>query len=73
MYYKAKYLCDNNIYSVSLTIPEDMYKNWSIVERDRIVSVTVEADKELKELEHLPHTLTELKKSEDGVTWVEMI
>lgn len=73
MHYEAKYLCDNNIYSISLTIPEDMYKDWSIEKRDRMIDITIEADKELKEIDSFPHTITELKRSKDGITWVEMI
>ena len=51
----------------------DMYKNWSIEKRDRMIDVTIETDKELKEIDSYPHTITELRKSEDGINWVVMI
>lgn len=69
--FEAKFLCNDDLYTVTLNTPKKLLERIGL---DGWIANVIEAEKTYQNIEHIPHTLTELKRSEDnGITWVEMI
>lgn len=73
MIYEIKFLCNNDIYSVSLTLPEDIFKGKTIEEVDRLLSDCIHYEKIHHGLSDYEHIITEMRKSESGIDWIEML
>ena len=70
MIYEAKFLCNDDLYTVTLNTPKKLLERIGL---DGWIANVIEAEKIYQNIGHIPHTLIELKRSEDGVAWVEMI
>lgn len=73
MIYEIKFLCDNNIHSVSLTLPEDIFKGKTTDDIDSLLTDCIYFEKEHHGISDHEHIITEMRKSENGIDWIEMI
>ncbi len=71
--YLIKFLCDNNIHTVKVDIPESICQKLDTVKIDEMISMTINAEKEYRKLSDLPHSIIEMKKSMNQKDWIEMI
>lgn len=67
MIYEIKFLCDNDIYSVSLTLPEDILKGKTTDDIDNLLTDCINFEKEYHDLSDYEHIITEMRKSENGI------
>lgn len=73
MIYEIKFLCDNDIYSVSLTLPEDIFKGKTTDDIDSLLTDCINFEKEYHDLSDHEHIITQMRKAENGIDWIEMI
>lgn len=73
MHYEIQFLCNNDIYSITLEIPNDIYSKKDIEQKDHLISICIDTEKELRRIQEFPHTIITMKKSEDKINWIEMI
>lgn len=71
--YLIKFLCDDNIHTVKVDIPSSICQKLDTDKLDEMISMTINAEKEYKKLTDLPHTIIEMKKSNNQKDWIEMI
>lgn len=73
MIYEIKFLCNNDIYSVSLTLTEYILKRKTTDDIDSLLTDCINFEKEYHDLSDHEHIITEMRKSENGIDWIEMI
>ena len=73
MHYEIKFLCNNDLYSITLEIPNIIYSEKTIEQRDNLISICIDAEKKECDIAEYPHTIVSMKKSEDKIHWIEMI
>lgn len=73
MIYEIKFLCNNDIYTVTMTFPLSILKKLDQQEIDSMLTTCIENEKKVHDVSDHEHIITEMRKSENGIDWFEMI
>lgn len=73
MIYEIKFLCNNDIYTVTMTFPLSILKKLDQQEIDSMLTTCIENEKKVHHVLDHEHIITEMRKSENGIDWIEMI
>lgn len=73
MIYEIKFLCNNDIYTVTMTFPLSILKKLDQQEIDSMLTTCIENEKKVHDVSDHEHIITQMRKSENGIDWIEMI
>lgn len=73
MIYEIKFLCNNDIYTVTMTFPLSILKKLDQQEIDSMLTTCIENEKKVHDISDHEHIITQMRKSENGIDWIEMI
>lgn len=73
MIYEIKFLCNNDIYTVTMTFPLSILKKLDQQEIDSMLTTCIENEKKVHDVSDHEHIITQMRKSENGIDWTEMI